>query len=123
MKAWLQRHDQSAAEFEVVDAAAAIRILGEFDWRAERELQAQNPGDTCDPGLGLMVGDGHLLHLCPDGDGCCLVHFHQPARSRILWFGRSRKTVQSWRAVPPELAGRMIEDLFNGNYESLRRRE
>lgn len=123
MKAWLQRHDLSAAEFEVVDAAAAIRILREFDWRAERELQTRNAGATCDPGLGLMVGDGHILHLCPNDDGRCLVHFHQPVRSRIPWFGRSRKTVKSWRAVPPELAERMVEHLFNGNYETLRRRE
>jgi hypothetical protein len=123
MNAWLQRHDFSAAEFEVADAAAAIRILREFDWRAERALQARNAGDTCDPGLGLMVGDGHLLHLCPDGDGRCQVYFHQPVRSRIPWLGRSRKKVQSWREVPLELAGRMIEDLFHGNHETLRNRE
>lgn len=123
MKAWLQRHDFSAAEFEVVDANAAIRILREFDWRAERELQARHAGDTCDPGLGLMVGDGHILHLCPNDDDCCLIHFHQPVQSRIPWFGRSRKKVQRWQDVPLELAGRMIESLFSGNYETLRRWE
>ncbi len=123
MKAWLQRHDLSSTEFDVVDSDAAIRILLEFDWRAERELQARKDGDTCDPGLGLIVGDGHILHLCPDGAGRCLVHFHQPTRGRIPWLTRSRKAVKSWHEVPLERVGQMIENLFSGDFETLRCRE
>ena len=121
MRAWIQKHDLSAEDFDTPDALAAKRVLHDFDWPGECKLQAQSSGETCDPGFGLVVGDGHMLHVCPNGKGECLVFFHYPSTKRLL--GLIPKTVQQtrrWSNVPLQQADRMIDSVFRGEFDALK---
>jgi hypothetical protein len=120
MRAWIQKHDLSAEEFDAPDASSAKRAFHGFDWAAECQRQAQSSGETCDPGFGLVVGDGHILHVCPDPKGACVVYLHYPSRGKL--FGLLPKTVQqtrTWNAVSVEEADRMIDSMFLGHFDAL----
>ena len=63
MRAWIQKHDLSAQEFEAPDSSAAKSALHGFDWQIELNLQARTPAgsETCDPGLGFVSGCGSVF--------------------------------------------------------------
>lgn len=123
MNAWLQRRDFSCEEFELADARAAFCLLREFDWRSELKLRTETWRGRCDPGLGLIVGDGHVLHICPDEDGRSIVHFHHPVVRKILWFDFRKQKLNTWYDVPMDKVELMIESLFRGDYNELVRHE
>lgn len=121
MNAWIQKHDLSADEFQVSDAADAIKRLREFDWRPECELQQNSSGEVCDPGLGLVVGDGHILHICPRSQESCTVHFHFLETKKFLFFfSKPRQDLKTWRSASIEQAERTIEYLFRGDYDAIK---
>jgi hypothetical protein len=120
MNAWLQRHDLSAEEFEIPDAAAAKELLRGFDWAAERTREVHGSGETCLAGLGLVVAPGHILHICPGGDGRSLVHYHFPKRQRFSVL--ASRVSRTWTEVPSEEVERMIDQLFIGDFEGIANR-
>lgn len=75
---WIQRSDFSSTDFPAVDAESAIGILQSHDWQAELEFErARNESglESCPPGIGLVAGDGRVLHLCPWANGSALVQY------------------------------------------------
>ena len=121
MRARLQKHDLTAEEFDALDSSAVKRMLHSFDWASECERQAKSGGETCDPGFGLVVGDGHILHICPGANGACRVHFHFPTKRKFL--GLIPKTVQQsrmWETVSLQEADRMIDRMFLGEFDALK---
>ena len=98
----------------------ADKVLRDFDWQAECRQQADSVGDSCDAGLGLVVGDGHVLHICPDGNGKATVHFHYPRRKKWFEVLSSDTVTKTWQSLPMEKAEQMVETLFKADYEVLR---
>lgn len=122
MKAWIQRHDLSAENFEFADASAAKKALHDFDWATECRLQAESEDENaiCDPGFGLLVGDTHILHICPHPEQMCMVHFVFPKKKKLLGFiPILREATRTWKGLPLADADHMIELLFTGDYQGL----
>lgn len=122
MRAWLQKHDFSSAEFEFHDSAAANKVLREFDWQTELNRQAQATSDSCDPGLGLVT-DGHdILHICPGRDGRCMVHFHFSGTRKFFGlFARRVNLLKTFRDVSADQVHQMIDALFVDDLEKIKR--
>ena len=118
MQAWIQKENLESVEFEAPDSTVARRVLREVDWTWTFEPQV--PGDASALGLGLMAGDGHILHICPDAEGQCLVHFHFPHQVKVL--GLIPLTVQEVRTmtgISLADAETMVESMFKGEYRTL----
>src|SRR5437870_3108427 len=99
MNAWLQRHNLSSEQFEIPDAAAAKEFLRRFDWASECESEARSTNDACPAGLGLVVAEGHILHICPRTNGSSLVHYHFP---KLKLLGLTTQDSRTWDEVPFE---------------------
>ena len=112
MQAWIQTHDFSSHELDIPDAALAKRALHEFDWSAELDLQASRE-ESCDPGLGLVFGDGHILHLCPRGQQRYMIHFHSPPKRRFF----ARPRTLTMRDVSVGNAEQMIDAFFQRDFD------
>lgn len=89
MKAWLQSADLSAVDLEPApDAEGAVRALQGHDWAGEaaRRAALERAGaEWCDPGLGLVRADGHLLHICPSGATATVHHRFSERVLGMLW--------------------------------------
>ena len=116
MQAWIQTHDFSSREFEAPDSSYAKKALREFDWSAELDRQASRE-ESCDPGLGLVFGDGHILHFCPDRQQRYMVHFHAPPKSRFF----ARPRTLTMRDVPVGKAEQMIDAFFQRDFDVITR--
>ena len=122
MKAWIQRHDFSSENFEFADASDAKKALHDFDWATECKLQAESEDEnaTCDPGLGLLVGDTHILHICPYPEQMCMVHFVFPKKKKLLGFiPILREATRTWKGLPLADADHLIGALFAEDYDSI----
>ena len=120
MNAWLQRHDLSSEDLEIPDAAAAKELLRKFDWASQCESEDRSTDDTCPAGVGLVVAEGHILHICPRAEGRSLVHCHFPKRSRF--WGLTSQDSRTWTEVPSEEVERMIDNLLSGEFGAIARR-
>ena len=113
MKAWIQKHDFTSQEFEAPDSSYAKRVLGEFDWLAELNQQAEEGTETCDPGLGLVMEDGHILHLCPNGRKRHLIHFHFPRKNRFSALILGGLQTETLFNISLEKAEQMIDAFYS----------
>ena len=123
MRVWLHKHDLTAEEFDAPDSSAAKCMLHGFDWASECERQAKSVAETCDPGFGLVAGDGHILHICPGANAACRVHFHFPGKRKLLGlFPRTVQQSRMWETVSLQEADRMIDRMFLGEFDALKTR-
>ncbi|NLT69247.1 MAG: hypothetical protein GXX91_00970 [Verrucomicrobiaceae bacterium] len=67
--------------------------------------------DCCPAGIGIVRGDGQILHICPNGNSA-LVHRHSSAR--VLGFLWQRPVVQTSDNVPLSDVPRLVRIFFCG---------
>ena len=122
MTAWLQRYDFSSEDLEIPDASVAKEIIRRFDWARECELERRHKGETCPAGLGLLINDSHILHICPRSDGSSLVHYHFPKRRRLFGlFPVTSEGLLTWPDLPSDKVELMIDCYFHGDHASIER--
>jgi hypothetical protein len=116
MKAWIQSADFSQRDLDV-DAEGAIRTLSSHDWSAETAMAKRLEGEGrefCQPGLGLVREDGHLLHVCPEGASAS-VHWQRPVsglRQFLTKRHRAQET-ETWEDVPLSRLPAAIRNFYN----------
>ena len=114
MQAWLQSADFSHRDFEA-DVDGAIRARSSHDWYAEtalsKRLEAEGK-ECCPAGLGLVRGDGRILHVCPEG-GSAVVHWHRP--TRVLGFLWKQQSVRTWSDIPLSSIPIAIHNFYDRN--------
>lgn len=121
MKAWLQSADLSAVDLDL-DAEGAVRTLQGHDWageQARRSALERASGEYCDPGLGLVRDDGHLLHICPDGATATVHHRRHGRFLGVLWRQTRLVTTPS---VPMAQAPDLIRAFYAHDDAALARR-
>ena len=110
MDAWLQSADFSTRDLDL-DADGAIRTLASHDWLAEtawsKRLEAEGK-ESCQAGLGLNRADEHCLHICPNGTGTAVVHWHRQVRGIF----RKRVSVEMYEDVPMSRAQAAIRAYY-----------
>ena len=83
---WIQRADFTSEEYEASGAPEIQRAFRSRAWSGELEFESRRNDsgeESCSPGLGIVAGDGRLLHLCPAATDM-LVHYHYTERRKIL---------------------------------------
>ena len=123
MRAWLQSADFSTRDLAPdLDAEGAIRTLSAHDWLAETALakRLESEGNaSCKAGLGLTRADEQFLHICPDGTGTAVVHWHR--RVRPLGILSKRLSVEMYEDVPMSRAQAAIRAHYDENDAELER--
>jgi len=113
---WIQSADFSSTELGVADRTTVTRLLGEHPWQSELQKQSQleaTGDECCPPGLGVVAGEGRILHLCPEGDGTWMVHHHNRLPSRLLGFiPYTRSISETFSAVSTAHAEILIGQFF-----------
>ena len=122
MQYWIQRANFEAANVEAGSADDLIQAFGTHDWSAElrfrSELEARGD-EWCDPGFGIVMGDGRILHLCPLDDGSLHCHYHHPEAKRVFGLIPASTTkTETWheQATASEALIPMVVD---GRHEEL----
>ena len=72
MNVWIQSFDYSSTTHEDIDRSAALNLFKDYDWDTELIKQRkliESDADNCPPGIGFMHPTGHVLHICPTGNG------------------------------------------------------
>ncbi|MEM6883396.1 MAG: hypothetical protein AAF571_00085 [Verrucomicrobiota bacterium] len=85
MLLWLQHSDFSTDDYQDATLESALEKFAAFDWPGELSQmeQAENQQEECcEPGIGLVRGDTHILHLCPHSaeKGSVFYHYKKPAK-------------------------------------------
>ncbi|MEM8770416.1 MAG: hypothetical protein AAGD92_02090 [Pseudomonadota bacterium] len=122
---WIQSADLSTEEFPAAGASEIERALLSHDWAGEAEkekrLLADDSPDCCPAGLGVVHEDGRMLHVCPDGEGNCQVHYSFYESAKVLGFIPRRKynagTIDN---VPIRTAARLIPPFLENSYEAIK---
>src|SRR5690606_34730305 len=112
MDCWLQSSDLSSRTIRA-DTASVLEALETHDWLTEdlTMQQLERDGlDSCPAGIGLVRGDGQILHVCP-GPKTALVHHHLPAR--FLGFLWRRNVTRTAPNVPLQDVPRLIRIFFS----------
>ena len=118
MLVWIQKHDYSYDESHVDSAAEAIEKFVGFDWAQEIIQIKESEGEDCPPGFGVVSEDGKILHIVPDAEGECMVHFHYPEKKRfLLIFSGTVRSTQTREHVSLEESVKYIERFFQGNLD------
>jgi hypothetical protein len=102
-----------------LDLYGALRLFKSRDWDAEKATETRLSGedkDSCPAGLGLVTGDGYILHICPDQDET-LVYFHY--KSKFLGFLWEQSKTASYAKVPFDKVERLITAFFSSNREAI----
>ena len=121
MDAWLQSADFSTRDLAPdLDAEGAIRTLSSHDWLAETALskRLESAGkESCEAGLGLTRADEQSLHICPNGTGTAVVHWHRQARGIF----RKRVRVEMYEDVPMSRAQAAIRAYYREDDDEVER--
>jgi len=121
MNVWIQKHDFESDSFEFELADEVNLLYDEYDWNSEIEKQKNCENESCDPGMGLVVGDGHTLHVCPNEEGMALVFFDYPERSKFLGiFSSTKQKCLRRGAVSRDKVHQLVHLLFQGQYEQIK---
>ncbi len=121
MNVWIQKHDFESDSFEFELTDEVNLLYDEYDWNTEIEKQKKSEDESCDPGMGLVVGDGHILHVCPNERGIALVFFHYPGRSKLLGiFSTTKQKCLRREAVSRDKVHQLVHLLFQGQYEQIK---
>ena len=119
MNAWLQSADVSVKDL-VLAADEAVRLLSTHDWAgedSERRRLESDKRDFCPAGLGLVSGDGNILHVCPDGVSSA-VYWFEPYK--VLGFLKLQRT-HTWSGVPNVVMQQAIQHYYNADYSLLKK--
>lgn len=105
-------------------AEEAASRFQSIDWTSENErleaLLSVGMDDCCKPGMGLVIGDGYLLHLMPEKGGSLRWIFDRPP-SGWFWIDLVRRTsVDAHGSMP--YAFELIAMLYEHQFEALWRR-
>jgi len=87
MLVWLQHANYASDEYRDTTLETALEKFSTFDWQRELvkyEQAKENREDCCDPGIGLIRGDTHILHICPHSPEIASVFYHYKEPARIL---------------------------------------
>ena len=113
MESWLQSSDFSTQTLKA-DVNSVLEVLESHDWLGENlamEQLEKGGSDSCPAGIGIVQGDGQILHICPNRSSA-LVHHHVSARALgFLW---RRPVTHTTQAVPLSDLPRLIRIFFNG---------
>jgi hypothetical protein len=113
---WIQKHDYSYEESEILTSDEAIKIFEGYDWAQEIVQVEEIEGKDCPPGFGVVSEKGKILHIVPSESGECMIHFHYPEKKRflILFSGTVQSTITLEQVSWKESVG-YIELIFQGN--------
>ena len=123
MKYWIQRADFTSEESQASGATELQRVFRSRRWSVELELEKsrESAGESsCPPGLGIVPGDGRILHLCPS-DTDLLVHYHFPETKRVLGLFTTRRERVVTSEVPLSRADELIRLFVTSDHERLLR--
>ena|SRR5690606_30030521 len=113
MECWLQSSDLSWRALRA-DVGSVLDSFQAHDWLSEdasmRERE-ESGLDACPAGIGMVRGDGQILHVCP-GPTTALVHHHFP--SRVLGFLWRRTVTKTVMDMPLHHVPRLIRIFFSG---------
>ena len=125
MPYWIQHADFESDEFDEGSAQSIAGKLVNHDWRGEFEKRQTLDGagsETCPPGLGVNAPDGRILHICPDADDMCQVHYSFYDIEKIMGvFPRRKYEAGTLENVPLEVAARFVEPFMSNNYGAVKR--
>jgi hypothetical protein len=111
MQYWIQRADFTSEEYEAVNVAEIQRAFRSRSWSGEVEFENRRREageESCPPGLGIVAGDGRILHLCPSGSDM-VVHYHFPETKKLLGFLNSSRE----RTITADKELARAEELIN----------
>lgn len=113
---WIQSADFSSRELGVADQASVLRLLREHPWSGELEIlrQLEDKGEECCPrGLGVVAGEGEILHFCPSSEDQWEVHHHNTEPRKILGFiPSSRNTSETFSGVSISQVEKLVTQFF-----------
>ncbi len=120
---WIQHADFSSEDFPVTDVVGATKAYENHNWDAELEAR-QNREEVgqewCDPGIGFVVGDGRILHVCPMEEGRASVHYHYvEPRTFLRFFGYHSSGLRSNMDIERASASEFIQRFFLDDHEWL----
>lgn len=119
---WIQRADFEAKDAAAADTSELCRLFESHDWTSELQYrQSLDAGgkESCDPGFGVVLPDGFILHICPDDATSLLCHYHYTTVRRILGlFPSQRQDIASW-SEPVKNACTLIELFVGRQHEEL----
>ena len=113
METWLQSSDLSTQNLKA-DVHSVLDALESHDWLAENlamEQLEKSGSDSCPAGIGIVRGDGQILHICPSRS-TALVHHH--VSTRFLGFLWRRPVTRTAQAVPLSDLPRLIRIFISG---------
>ena len=121
---WIQKADLSSQDYSTQTIEEIARVFETHDWDSELALQKaleERREDSCPPGLGVVPGDGRILHVCPNGDGTAIVHYHFEVSTRILWMIPTTKTeIATASSVPVDSIARVFRLFAEKQHKELR---
>ena len=84
---WIQRADFSTQDFTAESELEVLKVLSAHDWEGElgfrRQLESEGK-ECCDPGIGILPGDGRILHICPVDIDPVYLHYHYTEKTKRL---------------------------------------
>jgi hypothetical protein len=122
---WIQSADMTTREFPAAVADEIEQALLSHDWAGEaakeQHLIANDPLDSCPAGLGVVHKDGRILHICPNSEGYCQVHYSFYERARFFGVIPRRKyTAGTIDNVPIKTAARLIPPFLENSYKAIK---
>jgi len=123
MNVWIQRHDFNSTDLADTTVDNALNQFETTDWATEDRLASrkQDPGEEfCSAGIGFVHPSGTILHLCPDGSGRMMMHYHYTISRRILGvFPKSTQETVTIESVPEHEAESMIRLHYSNNSDAI----
>jgi hypothetical protein len=115
---WLQSCNFKCEEFKDISNEKALELFEKHDWAFEQNQQNEldkRGEESCDAGLGIIHEKGHILHVCPDGKGINMIHYHFKDVAKFLGVFHIRK--ESNQTIE-NLSNDDVRDHINKFYEN-----
>lgn len=115
---WIQGPDFNANDYDAVDVNGAIAVFKGNNWtevEKARDLRENKDDEYCDPGIGIVPGDGRILHIALNKGNEFYIHYHFKKEGL---FGTSDKTASKMSTDIADIPY-FIELFFSGDHDSL----
>ena len=68
----------------------------------------------------MVIADGHILHVCPDGEGAAMVHYHlTPDHPLASEYASNGEEVLTWKNVCMKTVELLVEHAFAGRFTTI----
>lgn len=86
MDIWIQSFNFESTELTDISHDQAKKLFAEYNWSTELSNCNKSSDESCVPGFGLIGPDKTILHICPQENDSCYVHYDYSVKKKFLGF-------------------------------------